>query len=50
MMVLLRILEQKFGPLSGDYRRRVEEADPDTLLAWSERVLAAERIEDVFGQ
>jgi len=48
--VLLRQLERKFGvDALAPYRPRVERADPDTLLAWSERILTAATIDEVFG-
>jgi hypothetical protein len=47
--VLLRLLECKFGLLTEEQRRRIEEADADTLLVLAERVLTAETIHQVFG-
>ncbi len=47
--LLLHQLEAKFGALTAAQRRRVEEADPETLLEWSRRVLTAERLEDIWG-
>jgi hypothetical protein len=29
-------------------RRRIEAADEETLLGWSERVLTATRLDDIF--
>ena len=47
--VLLRLLERKFGAAAAEaYRERVEQADADTLLEWSERILTAEDPEAVF--
>lgn len=47
--VLLRQLERKFGAKAlAPYRPRVERADPDTLLTWSERILSASTIVEVF--
>ena len=47
--VLNRQLQRKFGEQFTDaHRRRVDEADRDTLLDWSEQVLVAQSIEDVF--
>jgi predicted transposase YdaD len=46
--VLLRLLRLKFGEIPEDVRRRLEQADADTLLTWSERILTAVRIEDIF--
>ena len=45
--VLLHLMERKFGPLADTVRERIEHADADTLLAWSERILTAEIPEDV---
>ena len=46
--VLLRLLALKFGPPSQEMRKRIEEADADTLLAWSGRILTAESVDDIF--
>ena len=46
--LLLRQLERKFGPLDEVTRRRIEAADPDRLLAWGERFVTAESLDDVF--
>ena len=45
---LTRQLERRFGPVPEAARRRIEAADEETLLGWSERVLTATRIDDVF--
>jgi len=47
--LLLRLLERKFGPLDARTRARIRRAGPDRLLAWGERVLTAECLEEVFG-
>ena len=47
--LLLRQLRLKFGPLAPEVEERVHSMDPDRLLEWSERVLTAERLQDVFG-
>ena len=47
--VLLSLLEEKFGSeVVQAYRERVEQADADTLLEWSKRILTAEDPEAVF--
>ena len=46
--VLERLLRLKFGDLPEQVQRRLAEADEPTLLAWSERLLSAARIEDVL--
>ncbi len=46
--VLLRLLRLKFGSLAPEIEERVLSTDADRLLEWSERVLTAEHLEDVF--
>ena len=46
--LLARQLQLKFGTLSPDMLQRLAEADEPTLLAWSERLLTANRLEDVL--
>ena len=46
--LLLRQLRLKFGPLDPETEERVRSADADRLLAWGERILAAESPQDVF--
>jgi predicted transposase/invertase (TIGR01784 family) len=46
--LLLRQLERKFGRLDLQTLKRVRGADAARLLDWGERVLTAERLEDVF--
>jgi hypothetical protein len=47
-LVLLRLLRLKFGEIDEESRRRIEAADAETLLVWSERILTAGCIEDVI--
>ncbi|MCY2987371.1 MAG: DUF4351 domain-containing protein [Planctomycetota bacterium] len=47
--LLLRQLERKFGPLEAVVRERITRADAERLLVWGERVLTADRLEDVIG-
>jgi hypothetical protein len=47
--MLLRQLRLRFGPLPTDTVTRVQAADPETLLHWSERVLSAATLEEVFA-
>jgi len=46
--MLLYQLEQKFGKVPDDVRQRVRQADPDTLLRWSGRVLTEDSIDAVL--
>ncbi len=47
--ILLRLLERRFGPLPASVARRVSKASSDELMEWSERVLDAQRLDDVFA-
>jgi predicted transposase/invertase (TIGR01784 family) len=47
---VLRLLEQKFGPLDARSRKRVASAGKDQLDAWTDRILVAEKISDVFRE
>jgi hypothetical protein len=46
--LLLRLLHNKFGTVPEETSRRIEAADAETLLQWSDRVLTASRIDDVL--
>jgi hypothetical protein len=46
--LLLGQLERKFGAVAPGVRTRVETADAELLLRWGERLLDAERLEEVF--
>ncbi len=48
--VLLRLLRNKFGRLPEWAHRRVQEANSEQLLQWAERILTAQRLEEVFGE
>ncbi len=47
--VVARLMELKFRQISVEHRQRIEEADAETLLRWSERILTANSPEAVFG-
>ncbi|WP_207190972.1 Rpn family recombination-promoting nuclease/putative transposase [Halochromatium salexigens] len=46
--LLLRLMERKFGPTDAQLRQQIQEADAETPLAWSERILTAEIPEAMF--
>ena len=46
--MLLFQLEQKFGSVPDAVRERIEQADPDTLLRWSGRVLTEDSVDEVL--
>ncbi len=46
---LLSLIQRKFGIVPDRLRQRIVAANSEQLLAWAERILIAERIDDVFG-
>jgi hypothetical protein len=47
--VLRTLLQRKFGDqFTEAYRKRLDNADTDTLLRWSEQLLGADIIDEVF--
>jgi hypothetical protein len=49
VIVLKRQLTRRFGPLPAWAEQRLEQASPQELEGWAERVLEAQRLEDVFA-
>ncbi|MGB8145147.1 MAG: hypothetical protein WCF05_08260 [Chromatiaceae bacterium] len=47
--VLTALLRLRFGELPTAAQHRIEQADADTLLRWSERVLTAPSLDEVLG-
>ena len=45
--VLVRQLTRRFGDLPEETMKKIESADADTLLQWSERVLSAQTLNEV---
>ncbi len=48
LAVLRRQLERRFGELPPEAVERLERADVDLLLVWSDRVLTATKLDEVF--
>jgi predicted transposase YdaD len=48
--VLLRLLRARFGALPQDVTARLNAADAETLLRWSERILSASTLDAVFTE
>ena len=46
---LIRQLERRFGPLSPDMVSRIEGASPEELDTWTDQVLDASSLEEMFG-
>ena len=47
--ILTALLRLRFGDLPAAVQQRIEAADADTLLRWSERVLTAQTLEEVLA-
>ena len=47
--VLVRQLEKKFGELSSESLQRLNDANEEQILEWSENILSARTLGDVFG-
>ncbi len=50
LAVLRRLLERRFGELPSEAAERLERADVDLLLVWSDRILTAAKLDDVFEE
>ena len=48
--VLTALLHLRFGELPIAAQRRIEQADAETLLRWSERVLTAQSLSEVLDR
>ena len=48
-VLLQRLLQAKFGTLPDHFEQRLQNASEDELVTWAERVLFAERLEQVFA-
>jgi len=48
LSIFLKLLELKFGPVSRERKAKIHNAGPDLILKWSERILTAETLEDIF--
>ena len=46
--LLERLLTRRFGPLPDEARSRLTSATPEQLQAWSDRILDAESLSEVF--
>jgi len=46
--MLLRQIERRFGPPSDQIRERITQADPNTLLKWSDRIFDANSVDEVL--
>ena len=46
--VLLRQLKRRFYKVPANYLKKIKQADAETLLVWSDRILDAKNIEEIF--
>jgi len=49
-IVLMRLLKHKFSAIPEKYALQIEQASEETLLEWSERVIDAETLKDIFDE
>ena len=47
-MLLIRLLERRFGPLSEDRKVRIREAASETLMIWGDRLMSANSVEEIM--
>jgi hypothetical protein len=47
-ILLLRLIELRFGAADRDVIQRIHEADSETLLRWSDRILTAQSLSDLL--
>ncbi len=47
--LLLRMLKRKFGGVSAEIRRKLQDADADQLLSWGDRFVTADSLEAIFS-
>ncbi len=48
--IILRLVQRRFGPISKTYKQRITQADANTLLAWGDKILEAQTLEDFFEE
>jgi len=48
--LLIRQLERRFGPVEAGLRTRIEKAGLDRVLGWTERLITAERLDQIFDR
>ncbi|HEY0584786.1 MAG TPA: hypothetical protein VGD52_01520 [Pseudoduganella sp.] len=48
-MLLMELMEQRFGPLPQQAITRLNQASPDVLARWSSRFCEATTLEDLLG-
>ncbi|MDX1588439.1 MAG: DUF4351 domain-containing protein [Oleiphilaceae bacterium] len=46
---LIKLLTRRFGPLDNDTSERIQQASPEEVELWLERILDARSLEDVFS-
>jgi len=49
LQLLMRLLEKKFGALSPDLVTKLEQSDETQILLWSENILTADTLGEIFG-
>lgn len=47
-LILTKQLNRRFNPVAPNYLSKIKHADEDTLLLWSEKILDAKTVEEIF--
>jgi hypothetical protein len=47
--IFVKLLARKFGTIDAETQGRIAQADSEQLVAWAERILTADTIDEVFG-
>ena len=47
--ILLRMINKKFGLVSFETRQKIEQADSETLLLWSDNLLTVNTVDEIFS-
>lgn len=47
-LILTKQLNRRFNPVAPNYLNKIKHADGDTLLLWSEKILDAKTVEEIF--
>ncbi|MGI9251810.1 MAG: DUF4351 domain-containing protein [Pseudohongiellaceae bacterium] len=46
--LIRRMLGQKFGSLPQDINKRIDQASPEDIGQWADKILTAQSLEDMF--
>jgi len=47
---LIRLIRHRFGEISSGLMQKITQADSNSLLLWSDKVLGAGSVEEIFAE